>query len=347
MIKFLIKLSIAVALVYWLFQSGKIDFSILQDSFVAHKSHWVIAFAITCMALFLVAIRWKKILEAKSSKKFNYFDILRLTWIGNLFNTVLPGAVSGDFVKLIYARKIDPNLSKTFLLTSVFMDRILGLFGLLFLMGIASIIKYSELTAISPALANLIHLNFMIFAGMLLFILSLFLPQRFQQSVFNLGNKIPFLGKQFNKTLAQFWIIGKNKKNVIFLILLSMFTQMMNNLIFWTLASPFFEYAANAPRSITILDGLTFIPLGFVAVAIPITPSGIGVGHLAFNTLFSYYGVTNGASLFNFFLMVTIIVNLMGVIPYLTHRRELSDAKKEMENGALDDTSELGSTQTG
>lgn len=331
---FAIKFGIALGLIYWLFKSGKIDFSLLLVSFNKHPSSWFLAFGILSFNIMLVTIRWKKILETKSKAIFPYLTILKLTWIGGLFNSVLPGAVSGDFIKLVYAKKVDPELSKTFLITSVLMDRILGLFALLILMGFASIIKYKELISASPSIVNLIHLNFFIFMGMILLLLTLFLPEKQQSFLFKIGAKIPLLGKQLNKTMSQFWIIGKNKKNIFKLIALSMFTQTLGIFAFWVLASPFFEYASAMSKTLTIFDGLTFIPLGFVVIAIPITPAGLGVGHVAFNTLFSYFGVNNGASLFNFYLMISIFVNLLGIFPYLMGRKDLSspEMQKNLED---------------
>ncbi|MBF0206797.1 MAG: flippase-like domain-containing protein [Oligoflexia bacterium] len=320
-VKFFLKLSIAFLLIYWLLKSGKIDFSLLLTS-TQYKGSWILALFIYMINIIIVSVRWKVILATKSVKNFSYLSMIQLTWIGGLFNMVLPGAVSGDFIKLLYVRKIDPELSKTFLLTSVFMDRVLGLFGLLFLMGIASVINYFELIALSPSIKNLVHLNFMIFLMMVLFFLSLFLPENFQRRVFRLGEKIPFIGKFFNKTLDQFWSIGKYKKSMVLLVLVSMLTQSMNILTFWILTSPFFEYAPNVAHTLSLSHAFTFIPLGLVVVAIPITPAGLGVGHVAFSTLFAYYGVTNGASLFNNYLMLGALVNLMGLVPYLMHRKE-------------------------
>lgn len=331
MIKFLVKLSIAVLLLYWLVQSGKLDFTLIGTSIKEHPSLWLISFLICSFNILIVSIRWKKILETKSKKNFPYLLILKLSWIGQLFNTVLPGAVSGDFVKLLYARKIDDTLSKTFLLTSVIMDRIIGLFGLLILLGVASLFKYKELVLVSPNIKNLIHLNFLIFAVMLLFLILLFIPKEIQEIFYKYCGKIPLLGRQINKTLEQFWVIGKNFVNVLSLILLSVFTQTLNILTFWVVALPYFHYISDTPKILHFTDALTFIPLGLLTIAIPITPAGIGVGHFAFNSLFHYYGISNGASLFNFYVMIAIITNLLGIFPYLLSRKEYQEVKKEME----------------
>ena len=59
------------------------------------------------------------------------------------------------------------------------------------------------------------------------------------------------------------------------------------------------------------------MPIGMMAVAVPISPAGLGVGHAIFDGLFKLYGTFNGASLFNLYFLTTISVNLMGIFPYL------------------------------
>jgi hypothetical protein len=54
-----------------------------------------------------------------------------------------------------------------------------------------------------------------------------------------------------------------------------------------------------------------------MATAIPISPGGLGVGHVLFANLFNLVGIDNGASLFNLFFLIAFLHNFSGVIPYL------------------------------
>jgi uncharacterized membrane protein YbhN (UPF0104 family) len=62
-------------------------------------------------------------------------------------------------------------------------------------------------------------------------------------------------------------------------------------------------------------------PVGVLTTAIPITPSGLGVGHVAFTKLFEMVGLQHGASVFNMFVFSQLILNMLGVIPYLSLRK--------------------------
>lgn len=292
--------------------------------------NWIMCFGCIAITYMVGTLRWKKILQLKSQTKFKFFDVLKINWIGFLFNTILPGSVSGDFIKLVYARNLDQNFTKTFLVTSVVMDRVIGLFGLLFLLGLASLFSYNELVAISTQLKTMIHFNFMVFFGMLVIISSVLFPEKLQNHILTLTDKIPVLHKQIRKTLEQVWLIGKYKRVFFENIGLSMIAQLFFILGFWIIASPFFE------SEIPFRYAFTFIPLGLCTIAIPITPQGLGIGHAVFDTLFKYFGVNKGASLFNLYFVSTVTMNLVGIIPYLTsdHR----NIKKEAAEFNTDNT---------
>lgn len=100
-------------------------------------------------------------------------------------------------------------------------------------------------------------------------------------------------------------------------ILLSIVVQFIGVLIFWSLIGPF------VGGKMDFVQALAFIPLGLMTLALPVAPSGLGVGHAIFQKLFEFSGIDDGASLFNLYFVVTLAVNVLGFIPYL-----LTKAKK-------------------
>jgi hypothetical protein len=65
----------------------------------------------------------------------------------------------------------------------------------------------------------------------------------------------------------------------------------------------------------------TVFPLGLLTVVIPISPAGMGVGHVAFDRLYAAIGLSGGATVFNIFLLGQMVPCLFGVIPYLLLKR--------------------------
>ena len=97
---------------------------------------------------------------------------------------------------------------------------------------------------------------------------------------------------------------------------MSMVFQANNVSAIYLISAPFFN------TDLSLGKAFTFIPLGLIATAVPISPAGMGVGHAIFGTLFGYYGITGGASLFNLYFLAIVSVNLLGVFPYLFSRKK-------------------------
>ena len=309
-IKITLKFLLAAGIIYYLVSQGKLDFSLVQKS-LATPQNYLIAVLLLIIQISLGSYRWKILLRTGSSAPLPFGQILKVSWIGLFFSSVLPGAVTGDLVKVIYARDFDPKLSKTFLVMSVLMDRVIGLMGLLLLTGIFSLFTYSEMIQLSSKMKYLLSLNLMLSLGSLTFILLLFSPVKVQNIFIELSKKVPLLGNRISKTLDQTWTFGKDKLGIVKTLVISLIVQSLNIAAFWIVSSPFYEVP------LSVAHAFTFMPVGLIAVAIPISPAGLGVGHAVFNNLFSIFGISNGASLFNLHFMAYVCLNLLGIIPYL------------------------------
>lgn len=315
MLKTILKFSFALGLIYWLINSGKLDFSLIGKSF--HIGYFWLAAIILITTQALVGVyRYKVLLEIKSSRKIPYGELAKINWIGFFFSSMLPGAVTGDLIKLVYVKKLDQHLTKTFLVTTALIDRIVGLAGLLFLSGLFSLIYFNEITKANPQITHIIIVNLLLLLGTFSFFVVLLSPIHFQ-NIF-----LKFMPKKISSILHQVFSLRENRKEIFKCFLISVLVQFIGVLAFWTVTSPF--YGTHLPLPYVF----TFIPIGFVAVAIPISPGGLGVGHALFANLFSMVNIQNGASLFNLHYLCNLSINLLGVIPYLLAGKKPSE--KEM-----------------
>ncbi len=319
MIKTLLKFLLAIGLIYWLASSGKLDFSLVKKSLTAGPQMWI-GLLLMFIQILLCGYRYKLLLETKTKKPLRFFDILRLNYIGLFFSSVLPGAVTGDLIKLGYIKKLNPDFSKTFLITITLLDRIMGVTGLLFLAGSTSLIYYSEVTALSPKLSHVIVLNLILFSGAAFFLTMLISPRKLQLNLLHLFRLIPFIGKKIENIFAQVFALRENRKDVLKSFVISVVAQFISVFAFWTVASPFLDHP------LPFQYAFTFIPIGMITTAIPVSPGGLGVGHVLFANLFLLAGISNGASLFNLYYLCALINNAVGVIPYLLISREKLEA---------------------
>lgn len=322
-LKNFLKFALAIALITWLVSSGKLNLEIIGELLSKPQLIILVLFLMLANHL-LVALRWKLILDQKSSTKLNLMAIFKANWIGIFFNSVLPGSVSGDFIKIIYVKDLDKKFTSKYLLGSVVLDRVLGLFGLISIGGVVCLVSYNKLLSLSPEVKSLVHVNLGLFALVILCLISVFVFQKVPHLFAKPFRKLPVIGSIVTK-LETAWInLCKIRKHLIQVWFISIFVQAFAAFIFWYLVIPFISV------EFTFNQAMTILPIGFILMSLPIAPAGLGVGHAAFQTLFGYYGISEGANLFNLYFILILVTNLTGVIPYLMNRKEFKPLSSQI-----------------
>lgn len=304
-----LKILFAAGLIYWLITSGKLDFKLLTK--LSDHPFAVLTAVVLCIVNFvLISYRWETILRARSQVKIPILGLLRITWIGQFFSSVLPGSVSGDLVKILYVQKFDENFSKKFVFASILIDRVMGLSGLILLVGISSLLFGRHILENAPAMGPLLSMNYFL---VMLVILSLGIFFYFHHWVrlFLVKCEGIALKSIFEKIITLWDDLVMIKGHMLKAVGLSLIVQFIGVLVFWSLISPF------VGGHMDFVQALAFIPIGLMTLALPVAPSGLGVGHAIFQKLFEFSGIDNGASLFNLYFVVTLVVNVLGVIPYI------------------------------
>jgi uncharacterized protein (TIRG00374 family) len=134
-IKNIIKLTVTVGIFYFLFQY--IDFqqliAILAKS---HGGYILIAFIFQLGSTYLAAYRWRLIMRRLVFEEPVSFYV-KSYFKGTFFNQVLPGSIGGDAVRMIELARMGYNKKDAFY--GIFVDRVIGLVGLLVLNIIANL----------------------------------------------------------------------------------------------------------------------------------------------------------------------------------------------------------------
>ena len=97
----------------------------------------------------------------------------------------------------------------------------------------------------------------------------------------------------------------------------------MSDVIFVAATIVFFTLLTRAvlAADVPFSSVATVYPLGIITMILPISPAGLGVGHVAFDRLFTMIGLHDGATVFNGYLIGILVPCLAGVFPYLALRR--------------------------
>lgn len=316
------KFVLAFALCYWLFTNGKLDFSLVSKSF--HMGYlWIMGLLLLALRNLLNTARFKVLFVSKTRVLIPFIKVLSFDAVGSFFSVILPGSAAGDVIRFFYYKDFNEKITKSTIATLLVLDRLIGLTGLLVVGVVVSLIQFEIIRNINPALLTLVYINIFLFIGLFSLLILFFtdvLPQdkwlTKMTSWFFRWPKIQSIAEEMLSVqipIKDFW-------KALFLGIVS---QAALITAFWTFSAPFLS------ESVSFLNMIAVIPIGLIGSAMPITPAGLGVGHLLFENLFKMVGVANGASLFNLTFLGSVSISLLGVIPYLLLKKP---EKKVLDN---------------
>jgi uncharacterized membrane protein YbhN (UPF0104 family) len=328
-LKTTVKLLIAAALIYWLIASGRLSFKELRI-FIDRPS--VLAINVTiwvvCYVL-LGTLRWFLLLRGLSVKA-SFLPTVRLQMIGFFFNTVMPGAVSGDVIKAVYVIREQKERGKTRAMLTILLDRIVGLVGLFVVAGVALIFGSGDLWT-NPTLTKLAYFVWAVLAAVAVGLSVVFFPFKEGRDPFLkiLSAPLPGLGvvRQVYEALRSY----RGRPAVLGAALGITIVIHCAGLCFAWYLTLLISGAAADPATFVVIYST-----GLLVTAIPLAPGGLGIGHIAFDRLFHMAGLNNGANVFNVMILGQLSLHLLGVIPYLAYRRRGEPAATDVMEAAAD-----------
>lgn len=318
-----LKILFSAGIIFWLIQSEKLNFVALKN--LLSPGTAVLGLILIFLNLFFGSERWRILIRSQGQSAPSFL-VLKLSLIGSFFNFAMPGGVGGDVIKAYYFTRENPG-SKVVAVTSVLMDRVLGLFAMVLLALLVMLYDLNHIVK-TPALLTLFWFISSLF---LAFIAGLSLVFSQKNSVRNILKKVieklP-LSEKFLKLYESMHLYGNDGKRFILVILLSLASQ--------ACAIAFLYLAGTMAGFTDVPAKIYFIvaPLGFMATAIPISPAGVGVGQAAFYFLFNIYTGTPsevGPTCITAFQVGTFLVSLLGAFFYL-RRKDRTEASSLEES---------------
>lgn len=317
------KLILAASLILWMVSSGKLDFSSSLTTAAKPSVLLVCLSAWLLTAVLSNSLRWCLLVNAVGIS-LSKIKAIKVSLIALFFSTFLPGAVGGDLIKAIFIYKNHPGGQKTPAMLTIVLDRILGLCGLFLIACPVVLLRWEHIKEAS-VLLSLGLTTIFISAAMIIFILGVFMPWKKGADPFLKLLQWNIFGFSFLRKIYEALRIYKNKPRAVFLsVLISMFSQsvLMFAIIFITMEL--------TPQPVDLWQLVMVMPLGILATALPLAPGGLGVGHVAFGTLFHMIGLEQGANVYNVYFLTVSLPNLLGVIPYFLSK----DAKLNYSKAA-------------
>jgi len=299
------------SILVYLVQSGRLNFEKLM---LFKDAPEILAMMIGVLVLVVVPMatfRWWLLLRA-IGVQVKPKQIFILTWIGNFFNTTLPGAVTGDVVKGYYVIKAQQEEGRTRAFMTLLIDRFVGLFGLI-VMAFLALVFNLELILSQERLHSLAWMITILFGGTVLFYtIALFPFTEGRDPFIRLFQRLP--AKKISlKVYSAFKSYQHQKTTLLLTLLLSIGIHTLIALLFFQVAN------LMGIEDMELATQFFLMPIGLITVAIPLAPGGIGIGHAAFESLYQLVGYSGGADIFNLFIIVQLGVFLLGGIPYFLY----------------------------
>lgn len=301
---------IALAMLYYLAQSGLIEWSLLKG--LVHS--WpitLLAIAVFVLSTFMQATRLHLLLKT-GEFHLPLFTATRLTFIGLFFSTYLPGATGGDLVKIYYVSKGNRG-KRTEAITILLFDRFLGLYSLLTLPLLLAAF-FPDLIGQQQALQILLTVSGILAAGIALFLL---IAAQFDLASNRLlawiEARFP-MGSVFKRMVITIHGYRHNPGAFFSALLYSYLSQLLMVFVALLLAQATLDQGAQ-------LEMLLLVPMGYLANSLPFTPGGLGVGEAALESLFAMADIHGGAETLLSWRLVMIITGLIGLAFYLKGER--------------------------
>ena len=310
-IKLILKFSLAFFIIGYMVYTGRLDLSVVRTG-LSHVGIMISCLFLVILATTIGLYRWRLLLRGQGIV-FPVGHIFRYGLIGCFFNTTMPGAVSGDIIKAWYVISENKGHDKTPVLTSILLDRAMGVFGIIIVSFVPLAFSWREAWA-SPQLHGVAMLVSALALGMFCFffyiMFSVYGPFAAIRRAMERLKGLPG-GETFLKAYDAFMSYREHPEVLFQSLVLSVCTHVsiVTAIIFCSLAL--------GDNSMGLYQYFLLAPVGLITTAIPIAPGGLGVGHMAFQGLFKLAGSSHGAEIFTLYVMLQIFVNLSGVFFYL------------------------------
>jgi len=298
---FIIRLLLGLLLLGWVFAGIPLDeFAATLQNSLSRPTSWLLALLCMLLGLMAAGLRWHTLLQAQGVA-ISSPRVLRLFFIGQFFNSFLPGSCGGDVVRVYYVFR-ETQLKRTEAASTVLVDRGIGLLTIILFACIMILFRWHVLdTDIWTRAASLIMVALLLAA---LGAITLF----FHHNLFSEGHVLsrlsrwlPRVGPILARVYGAFYLY-RNRP----LVLLKTLLFSLGNLLGLTLSCLFFAQALDLP--VRAMDVFTFFPMITVLSAIPMTPGALGVRENLFVQMFEVIGLRPSQA-----LPLSLIVYLGGL----------------------------------
>ena len=278
-----------------------------------------LGFGIYLTALMITFARWHQLVRAQGLN-FSIRDAVRLGFIGNIFNLVIPGAVGGDVIKAAFLCKMQPD-KKPQAVASMVLDRILGLLGLFLLASVAGAITWPSA---DPQVRLLIGLVWGALAAGLTGLAVVFSPRLYRPL-----NRLVAGRKKLETVVRELEGIGLAYRERIGLVIgmlgVATLVHSMFVLAFYSASMALF------PTLPTLAQHYLMVPLSLFTTAVPLPFGALGLSEGISGQLFGMVHHKDGAIAMMAFRILMYAGGVVSACVYLANLRQVRTLAKDAQ----------------
>jgi hypothetical protein len=273
--------------------------------------------------LALMAYRWYILYEVEPSERPDYLALLRASFIAIFFNNFLPSTIGGDGYRVYYASKAKKTSGLTGALSIVFVDRVIGLIGLMTVSFIAVFFYEGQLIENVGDLRIWIALITLALLALLWLGLNERNYERANKLILFLRlPKHEWLQAKLETLKKHLTVYAHAKSLLLYSLIISIVLRSI-----WLLSCYFLGVAFHFDAP--LISYFVLIPIIETLRMIPLTIQGLGVREGLFVLLFGQVGLsTSEASVLAVMVYLFLNINgLLGGILYLASTVKPSTSK--------------------
>lgn len=305
-----------LGIMYWIaYRVPQRDWDIL----ISQPKHYGYLFGAFCLVFVSNVVtfwRWKQLLDALDVR-FSNLEVIRIGFLGVALSLVSVGSVGGDVFKALAAANRSRD-RKTEVVTSVLVDRAIGLLGLVLVAAIA--LSFSS--SLSPQMIGIRTGAWVL--GMLglggLTSICFFgrsLPTAWVA-------KVPIVGSLLKRVLESCLIFQDHRRLAVTMVASSLMVHVLATMACWFVSMGLYVMSASQVVP-TVLEHLQAIPPALAAATLPLTPGGLGMQELWIDGLFRQLpGVSSeysGLVMATMYRVILILIAGVGGVIYLSSGR--------------------------
>jgi uncharacterized protein (TIRG00374 family) len=263
--------------------------------------------------LLLSSLRWF-ILNSAQYILIKFQQTLLATYIAGGFNIILPGALGGDLIRLMYVFKKAPEQKSLGFLT-LFADRVIGFMAILVILCVISLIDMQSFRESSTLFYLTLMSILLCFAAFIFLMCCIWISQqKFFQHYLNRHLEERPWAKPFLAFFSTLRIFHFKKITLLYCLAISVLIQILITSSVIVIAKIL------GFKAISFEHYLIAMSITQIVNLLPITPGGVGIGELAFGNVLMILNPGLSlpyATIFFAYRILTMLAYLPGVIIFI------------------------------